>query len=106
MIELLDQTSTLMLSFVVGVAVGTCYWLGLRVTVRKLMLQQIGWYWLPLSVLLRLAFALSVFYLTLRIGSWMHLIATLVGFLAARWPFTHSASQQQSGRISTSEVPR
>jgi len=73
----------LLISFIVGAAIGVIYFAGLWETVRKLPDAEKPVRRVALSYALRMALALSGFYFVMQ-GEWERLAAAMVGFLLMR----------------------
>ncbi|MDO7597673.1 MAG: ATP synthase subunit I [Pseudomonadota bacterium] len=73
----------LILSIIVGMALGLFFFGGLWWTVRKAINSSNPALWFFGSVMLRMAFVISGFYLVMA-GDWRRLCIALVGFIIAR----------------------
>lgn len=73
----------LLISFIVGAAIGVIYFAGLWETVRKLADAEKPVRRVAVSYALRMALALSGFYFVMQ-GEWERLAAAMVGFLLMR----------------------
>ena len=73
----------LLISFIVGAAIGGVYFAGLWETIRRLPDVENPVRRMALSYALRMALALSGFYFVMQ-GEWERLAAAMVGFLLMR----------------------
>lgn len=72
---------------ITGSVIGSIYFGALWLTVRHLAHQKYPGAMLLLSLTLRLALLLSVFFLILDGGHWQSLLVAVIGFIAARTVF-------------------
>jgi F1F0 ATPase subunit 2 len=79
----MNDTLTLALAWMVGVALGAIFFGGLWWTVRKGVLSKQPAYWFFVSLLLRMSITLAGFYLVGR-GNWKRLLLCLLGFVMGR----------------------
>jgi F1F0 ATPase subunit 2 len=79
----MNETLTLMLSWVAGGALGAIFFGSLWWTVRKGMSSERPAFWFFGSLLLRMSIALSGFYFVSS-GHWERLLVCLLGFVVAR----------------------
>jgi F1F0 ATPase subunit 2 len=85
------------LSFMAGLFLGTLFFVGLWITVKKMVNARMPALWVLGSFVLRVAVTLAGFYYISR-GSWQRLLICGAGFLAARYlvgHFTRSKNQLQ-----------
>ena len=78
-------------AFILGMVLSGIYFGALWLTVRHLVQQKYPGAVLLLSLTLRLALLLSVFYLIVDGGHWQRLLVAVIGFIAVRsvlirWP--------------------
>jgi len=97
----MNETLTLMLSWMVGGALGAIFFGGLWWTVRKGVSSSSPAFWFFGSMLLRTGVALAGFYFVGR-GHWERLLVCLLGFVVARlvvmW-LTRPSRENQNGTI-------
>jgi len=74
----------LLLAFITGLALGTIFFGGLWLTVKKSMTSAHPAFWLFASSFLRISITLVGFYYTAQ-GYWERLLISLLGFLIARY---------------------
>lgn len=79
--------NSLVLAAAAGVVLGTVFFGGLWWTVRKLVASPNPAIWALSSLLLRMAVAVTGFYLV-SAGQWQRLLACLAGFAIARFAVT------------------
>jgi F1F0 ATPase subunit 2 len=84
----------LILSLIVGLALGLFFFGGLWWTVRKAINSSNPALWFLGSVMLRMAVAISGFYLVMA-GDWRRLCIALAGFIIARMLVTHFSPSPQ-----------
>jgi F1F0 ATPase subunit 2 len=84
----------LILSLIVGTALGLFFFGGLWWTVRKAITSTNPALWFFGSVMLRMAVVMSGFYLVMA-GDWRRLCIALVGFIIARMLVTHFSPSPQ-----------
>jgi len=83
----MNETLTLVLVWMAGMALGAMFFGGLWWTVRKGVSSQRPVLWFFGSLLLRMGIALAGFYLVGR-GHWELLLLCLLGFIMARFVVT------------------
>lgn len=86
--------TALILSLVVGMALGVFFFGGLWWTVRKATSASNPALWFFGSMMLRMAVVMSGFYLVMA-GDWRRLCLALLGFIIARLLVTHYSSSPQ-----------
>lgn len=74
----------LTISFVLGLVLSGLYFGTLWLSLRRLVNCQRPELFLLLSLLFRMVFLLSSFYLILHVAHWQHLLAALAGFMFLR----------------------
>ncbi len=84
----------LILSLIVGLALGLFFFGGLWWTVRKAINSNNPALWFFGSVMLRMAVVISGFYLVMA-GDWRRLCIALAGFIIARMLVTHFSPSPQ-----------
>jgi F1F0 ATPase subunit 2 len=85
------------LAFIVGLLLGTIFFGGLWLTVRKLVISKIPAIWFLGSFILRVSITLIGFYY-ISSGSWQRLLICVAGFITARYSviyFTKSNNGKQ-----------
>ncbi len=76
------------LAFIAGLALGTFFFGGLWLTVKKSINAKIPAIWIISSFFLRVGIVMVVFYFVGN-GSWQRLIVCLAGFIIARFIVTY-----------------
>jgi len=87
----------MILAFIVGLLLGTIFFGGLWVTVRKLATSKMPALWFLGSFFLRVSITLLGFYY-ISSGSWQRLLICVAGFITARYSviyFTKSNNEKQ-----------
>ena len=84
----------LILSLIVGMALGLFFFGGLWWTVRKAISSTNPALWFFSSLMLRMAVVLSGFYIVMA-GDWRRLCMALLGFIVARMIVTHFSPSPQ-----------
>ena len=84
----MTEFTSLALALVAGLALGTLFFYGLWLTVRRALTARYPALWLLGSLVGRLALAGAGFYCVGQ-GSWPRLVACLAGFVAARYLVAH-----------------
>ena len=87
----------MILAFIVGLLLGTIFFGGLWVTVRKLATSKMPALWFLGSFFLRVSITLIGFYY-ISSGSWQRLLICVAGFITARYSviyFTKSNNEKQ-----------
>jgi len=79
----MNESLILALDLLTGVLLGAVFFGGLWWTIRSGSPSEWSGLWFSASFLLRMAIAVTGFYLVLR-GDWRNLVACLAGFLLAR----------------------
>ena len=88
------------LAFIAGLALGTLFFGGLWVTVRKAVTAKTPAIWFFGSFFLRVGIVMIGFYY-ISLGGWQQLIISLLGFIVARVVVTHltkSTDKKQAKR--------
>ena len=80
----MNDTLYLLLAFIAGLALGTIFFGGLWLTVKKAFASKIPALWFFSSFLVRIGITLFGFYY-ISIGSWQRLIICVLGFVSARF---------------------
>lgn len=84
MSEILNMT----LAFIAGLALGTFFFGGLWVTVKKAVTAKIPAIWFFGSLIIRVSVVMLGFY-CISPGGWQQLIVSLLGFIVARFVVKH-----------------
>jgi len=87
----------LILSLIVGLALGVFFFGGLWWTVRKATTSTNPAMWFLGSLMLRMTIAMSGFYIVMA-GDWRRLCLALLGFIIARMLITHFSPSPQVNR--------
>jgi F1F0 ATPase subunit 2 len=85
---MMTEISNMILSFIVGMLLGTFFFGGLWFTVKKTVTSKIPALWVLSSFLFRVSITLAGFYF-ISLGDWKKLITCLVGFIIARFVVIH-----------------
>ena len=88
---------SIVLAAAAGVVLGIVFYGGLWWTVRKLVTSPNPAVWALSSLLLRMAVAVSGFYLVSG-GQWQRLLACIVGFVIARFAVTRVTRPARPGQ--------
>lgn len=80
----MNDVPALLLAWVIGVALGAVFFLGLWWTVRVAVLSKVPALWFCSSVLLRMSLVVAGFYFVFG-GHWERLLLCLLGFTMARY---------------------
>ena len=78
------KTEYIVLAFIAGIALGTLFFGGLWITVKKAVASNYAALWFLGSSLLRTGLVLTGFYYVAQ-GSWQRLLISVLGFIAARF---------------------
>ncbi len=84
----MNETISIILAFVAGVALGTLFFGGLWLTVKKSVTAKVPWLWVLGSFVFRVGVVLLGFYF-ISSGNWQRLVSCLIGFIAARFIVIH-----------------
>ncbi|MFW5800775.1 MAG: ATP synthase subunit I [Spirochaeta sp.] len=68
----------------IGIVAGVLFFGGLRVTIRYMTSVKYPAFLFGVSFLVRLAAALSAFFLVSQLGGWQAMLSTLAGFVAVQ----------------------
>ena len=98
----MNETLTLVLALLAGIALGTIFFGGLWWTVRKGVLSPHPALWFFGSLLARMSIVLAGFY-SVGHGHWERLLACLVGFILARLVVTWLTRPSGGNRIRPTE---
>jgi F1F0 ATPase subunit 2 len=79
-----NQLPTFIMMFIAGAILAAVYLAGLWITVRRIHVAQHPATWMIMSLLLRMAFVIAVFYSIIAGLGWQHLLVALTGFVALR----------------------
>lgn len=89
-------------AFLIGLALGSSYFVALWATVRRLPQLRHPAVWMALSLLARLAVVLGALVLVVRSGGGPGLAAALAGFVLARTVLVRRA---KAGRLTSQDPP-
>lgn len=84
----MDETISMIIAFVVGIALGIIFFGGLWFTVKKVVVAKLPSLWLLISFILRVSITMLGFYL-IADNNWQNLLLCLVGFILARFMVMH-----------------
>jgi len=84
----MNDTLYMLLAFIAGLALGTIFFGGLWLTVKKAFASKIPALWFFSSFLMRIGITLIGFYY-ISLGNWQRLIICVFGFVAARFIVMH-----------------
>lgn len=84
----MNETISMIVAFVAGIALGIIFFGGLWFTVRKAVVAKIPALWIFISFILRISITLLGFYV-IGADNWQRLLLCLVGFIAARFMVIH-----------------
>ncbi len=84
----MNETLSVILAFVAGIALGVIFFGGLWFTVKKLITAKVPALWMVGSFILRVGMVLLGFYF-IGAGNWQRLLICLLGFIAARFIVIH-----------------
>jgi len=84
---------SLALMFAGGMILGGLYFSGLWFTVQRIQQEKHPAFWIIASLVFRMALLLIAFYFVLSVGSWVHLLAVLAGFIVLRMISTRKMRQ-------------
>ena len=93
----MNENLLMIAAFVAGMALGTLFFGGLWLTVKKIVTAKVPALWVLGSFISRVGIVLIGFYF-ISSGSWQRLVSCLVGFIAARFiviHFTKSIDEKQ-----------
>jgi len=80
----MNEILYLMLALIGGIILGTLFFGGLWITVKKAVTSKIPALWIVGSFFLRIGLILIGFYY-ISLGNWQRLIMCVLGFIAARY---------------------
>jgi F1F0 ATPase subunit 2 len=87
----------LIVSAIVGFAVGVFFFLGLLWTIRRGIASTRPAVWFLLSLVIRTSITLAVFYFV-ALGHWLRLVLCLCGFIVARFVVVRWGKTQDDNR--------
>jgi len=88
----------MILAFIGGLLLGTIFFGGLWLTVKKLVTSKIPSLWFLGSFFLRLSITLIGFYY-ISLGNWQRLLICVVGFIAARYIVMHLTKMNEQKQL-------
>ncbi len=84
----MNETLLMIAAFVAGIALGTLFFGGLWLTVKKAVTAKVPALWVLGSFIFRVGIVLTGFYF-ISSGSWQRLVSCLIGFVVARFLVIH-----------------
>ena len=93
----MNETVSIILAFVAGIALGIIFFGGLWLTVKKSVHAKAAWLLVLGSFILRVGIVMTGFYF-ISSGNWQRLVGCLLGFMVARFVvihFTKSIDEKQ-----------
>ena len=84
----MNETLLMIAAFVAGMALGTLFFGGLWLTVKKVVSAKVPALWVLGSFIFRVGIVLLGFYF-IGAGNWQRLVSCLVGFIVARFIVIH-----------------
>ncbi len=94
----MNETTSIIIAFVAGIALGILFFAGLWFTVKKAVFAKTPALWIFISFILRISITLLGFYVV-GADHWQHLLLCLLGFIVARFAvihFTRSLDSKQT----------
>lgn len=94
---MISETINMVLAFVTGLALGTIFFGGLWLTVKKAVTAKIPALWIFSSFFVRISITMVGFYFVSS-GNWKRLVICVAGFIIARFlviHFTKSIDERQ-----------
>lgn len=88
----------MVMALIAGLLIGTLFFGGLRLSVKKAVVSKIPALWFVGSFFLRMSIAMIGFYY-ISLGSWQRLLICLLGFVAARLIITHLVKSNEEKHI-------
>lgn len=84
----MNETVSMIVAFVAGIALGIIFFGGLWFTVKKVIVAKTPVLWLSISFILRVSITALGFYM-IGAGNWQNLLICLLGFIVARLAVIH-----------------
>ncbi len=84
----MNEIILIIAAFVAGMALGTLFFGGLWLTVKKSVTAKVPWLWVLGSFVFRVGIVMLGFYF-ISSGNWQRLVSCLLGFIAARFVVIH-----------------
>jgi F1F0 ATPase subunit 2 len=94
----MNEIVYMILAFIVGLLLGTIFFGGLWLTVRKLVISKIPALWVLGSFILRVSITLIGFYY-ISSGSWQRLLICVAGFIIARFAVIHFTKMSEERQV-------
>ena len=94
----MNEIVYMILAFIVGLLLGTIFFGGLWLTVRKLVISKIPALWVLGSFILRVSITLIGFYY-ISSGSWQRLLICVAGFIIARFAVIHFTKLSEEKQV-------
>lgn len=98
MMNNINETIYLALAFTTGLALGTLFFGGLWLTVKKALTAKIPALWFVSSFVLRVSITVGGFYY-MAAGSLQRLLLALCGFIIARFIITKAAKKHEDKQL-------
>jgi F1F0 ATPase subunit 2 len=84
----MNENLLIIAAFVAGMMLGTLFFGGLWLTVKKSVIAKVPWLWILGSFILRAGIVMIGFYF-IGSGNWQRLVSCLLGFIVARFLIIH-----------------
>lgn len=94
----MNEIVYMILAFIGGLLLGTLFFGGLWLTVRKLVTSRIPALWFLGSFILRVSITLIGFYYIFS-GSWQRLLICVAGFIIARYIVIHFTKTNEEKQV-------
>jgi len=94
----MNEIVYMILAFIGGLLLGTLFFGGLWLTVRKLVTSRIPALWFLGSFILRVSITLIGFYYIFS-GSWQRLLICVAGFIIARYTVIHFTKTNEKKQV-------
>jgi len=94
----MNEIVYMILAFIGGLLLGTLFFGGLWLTVRKLVTSKIPALWFLGSFILRVSITLIGFYYIFS-GSWQRLLICVAGFIIARYIVIHFTKTNEEKQV-------
>src|SRR5664280_2249561 len=94
----MNEIIYMILAFIGGLLLGTIFFGGLWLTVRKLVISKIPALWVLGSFILRVSITLIGFYY-ISSGSWQRLLICVAGFIIARFAVIHFTKMSEERQV-------
>jgi len=94
----MNEALYMILVFVTGLVLGTIFFGGLWITVKKAVKAKVPALWIFSSFFLRIVITLAGFYF-ISSGNWKRLMICLMGFIVARFLVIHFTRSQDKRQL-------